>query len=413
MKKDLDIIMKKHGIDAMLITGPGKHNPAMVYLTGGAHLTGADLIVPAGKTGVLFHGPMERDEAKKTGFRTVSYNAYPFSDFLKESGGSRIRAFALRYQHMLEEADIRQGRIALYGLTELGFAYDVMTTLKHNLPEIEFISGVENDFLMRVMATKSKEEIDRIRRMGRVTVEVVAKTADFLTGHRVKNNHLINQDGEPLTIGDVKKKINLWLAEHGAENPNGTIFAIGHDAGVPHSDGGYDDYLKLGQTIVYDIFPCEAGGGYFYDFTRTWCLGYATDEALSLYDQVKSAYHQITNSMVNHTAFKTYQDLACDIFEAYGHPTIRTNPTTEVGYVHSIGHGVGLHIHELPTSGNTASPEDLLLPGSVVTIEPGLYYPDRDLGVRLENTLAVAPDGKIEVLAEYPMDLILPLENRI
>ena len=89
---------------------------------------------------------------------------------------------------------------------------------------------------------------------------------------------LIGRDGEPVTIGQVKGLINLWLAERGAENPEGTIFAIGRDAAVPHSSGNPSDILRLGQTIVFDIYPCEAGGGYFYDFTRTWCLGYAPDD---------------------------------------------------------------------------------------------------------------------------------------
>ncbi len=62
---------------------------------------------------------------------------------------------------------------------------------------------------------------------------------------------------------------------------------------MPHSAGNPDDLLRLGQTIVFDIYPCEAGGGYFYDFTRTWSLGYATPEAQELYDQVKAVYDRL------------------------------------------------------------------------------------------------------------------------
>ena len=53
------------------------------------------------------------------------------------------------------------------------------------------------------------------------------------------------------------------------------------------------DLMKLGQTIVFDIYPAEAGGGYYYDFTRTWSLGYATPEAQELFDQVKEIYEQL------------------------------------------------------------------------------------------------------------------------
>ncbi len=146
---------------------------------------------------------------------------------------------------------------------------------------------------MQAMMSKDEDEIERIRKMGRITTEVVAETADFLSSRKVKKGILLKKNGDPLRIRDVKRKIDLWLAERGAENPEATIFAIGRDAGVPHSSGNPEDILKTGETIVYDIFPCEAGGGYFYDFTRTWCIGYATDSALRLYYDVRSAYKQV------------------------------------------------------------------------------------------------------------------------
>jgi Xaa-Pro aminopeptidase len=99
------------------------------------------------------------------------------------------------------------------------------------------------------------------------------------------------------------------------------------------------------------------------------------------------------------------------MFEEMGHPTVLNQPETETGYVHSLGHGLGLRVHERPFSGPTALPEDILAPGSVVTVEPGLYYPERGLGVRLEDTVCVRADGKIEVLAEYPKDLVLKMKK--
>jgi len=77
-----------------------------------------------------------------------------------------------------------------------------------------------------------------------------------------------------------------------------------------------------------------------------------------------------------------------------------------------LGHGVGLNIHERPTSGLTARAEDnILKPGVVITIEPGLYYPDKGIGFRIEDTYWVQPGGKIELLAEYPYDFVLPMKN--
>jgi Xaa-Pro aminopeptidase len=222
---------------------------------------------------------------------------------------------------------------------------------------------------------------------------------------------LIKKDGNPLTVGDIKSKINLWLAERGAENPEDTIFAIGRDAGVPHSSGNPEDPLRLGQTIVFDIYPCEAGGGYFYDFTRTWCLGYAPDDVLALYEMVFSAYQQVTSMIRVGKPFKDYQDMVCDLFSSQGHPTIREDPETQEGYVHSLGHGIGLNVHERPWSGINSDEKDCLVPGAVFTLEPGLYYPEKGMGVRLENSLWVTPQGEMQVLADYPMDLVLPVKG--
>ena len=122
----------------------------------------------------------------------------------------------------------------------------------------------------------------------------LARFADFLTSCDVREDEvLLNEDGSPLTVGDVHSKIRLWVAEHGAELPSGFIFAIGRDAGVPHSAGNPTDLMKLGQTIVFDIYPAEAGGGYYYDFTRTWSLGYATPEAQELYRSGQGNLRQI------------------------------------------------------------------------------------------------------------------------
>jgi Xaa-Pro aminopeptidase len=222
---------------------------------------------------------------------------------------------------------------------------------------------------------------------------------------------LLKEDGTPLTIGEVKSRIDLWLAELGAENPEGTIFAIGRDAGVPHSIGKSTDLLRLGQTIVFDIFPCEAGGGYYYDFTRTWSLGYATPEAQKLYDEVKDVFDKVQENLDLNASFKHYNQLVCEEFEKYGHQTPRNSKAPVEGYVHSVGHGVGLNIHERPFSGLTATDDNILKPGVVITSEPGLYYPEKGMGVRIEDTLWVRPDGKIEILAMYPYDFVLKMKN--
>jgi Xaa-Pro aminopeptidase len=338
---------------------------------------------------------------------------YKLNEILKAINGDMIRAMAIRYQLMLADSGVTSGRLAVYGQIDAGQAFATFSMLQQIMPELSIVGETEDTLLLRAMATKEENEVARIQHMGQITVDVVGRVADFLTSHQTREDVLIKKDDTPLTIGEVKRSINLWLAELGAENPEGTIFAIGRDAGIPHSTGNDPDFIRLGQTIVFDIFPCEARGGYYYDLTRTWCLGYAPDEALKLYEEVLAVYRHIQNELRAGGACRDLQVLTCDLFEARGHPSVKSNPQTRTGYVHSLGHGVGLNVHEHPSFSMYIGQEDYLKPGTVFTIEPGLYYPEQGLGVRLEDTYHVHPDGWIKPLAEFPLDLVLPLQGSV
>jgi Xaa-Pro aminopeptidase len=412
MKKDLDKIMLENDLDVLVVTGPCQHNPAMVYLTGGGHITFSDLIKKRGEKPVLFHHPMERDEAAKTGLPTMNYSDAGMQALVERFEGNRQLAQIYRYGSMFKTLGIERGNVGFFGNSDVGKTFASIEALREDLPEIQIKTNLKTDVLLSAMSTKDEEEVARIRRMGEITIEVVDRVKALITSQTVKNEQLFKSNGEPLTIGEVKRKINLWLAELGAENPENTIFAMGRDAGVPHSGGNPDDILTLGKTIVFDIFPCEEGGGYFHDFTRTWCLGYATDEAYQLYEQVLSVFNQLISEFKIGTSFFEYQKRTCELFEAMGHPTVSSSPTTTDGYVHSLGHGVGVNIHELPMCGYFAdNSTSILNPGSVIAVEPGLYYPEKGMGVRLENTFWAKPNGEFEMLVEYPLDLVLPVKS--
>ncbi len=410
MKTDLDNLMAENDIDAILVTGSGKHNPAMVYLTGGGHFNG-DYIKKRGQPAALFHLSMERDEAARTGLALHSFSDYPYRAYLKEANGNSVTATAMQYRQMLLDVGIETGCLALYGVTDLGQAVSVFSKLRELMPGLTLANERGANLLGLARLTKDSIEVEHIRRAGQATVGVVAKTAGFLTHHAVRDGVLVKPDGSPLTIGDVKSRINLWLAEAGLEAPEGMIFATGRDAGVPHSSGNDAGWLRLGQAIVFDIYPCEQGGGYFYDFTRTWCLGYAPAEIQRAYEEVLQVFQTVRSEMKPDTPFFSYHQRACDLFSALGHATPLTVPDTQEGYVHGLGHGVGLDIHERPAGGATVDAQDILMPGAVITLEPGLYYPEKGFGVRLEDTLWVTPEGKFETLADYPLDLVLHMQS--
>jgi Xaa-Pro aminopeptidase len=413
LKSDLDILMKVKELDAILVVGNATHNPPMYYLTGGGHVSAAVLIKKQGEGAVLFCNDMEREEAARSGLKVVPMGTYPWQAMLKEARGDVALMSAMRLQRMFLDCGITRGRVGIYGNTDVSSIVATLANLKRISPEIDIVGEPHDGSLfLYTMETKDESEVALIRNMGRITTTVVGRVADYLTNCKVRKDEvLLKEDGSPLRVADVKSLINLWLSELGAENPEGTIFAIGRDAGIPHSAGTPTDLLRLGQTIVFDIYPCEAGGGYFYDFTRTWSLGYATPEAQELFDEVKAVFDQVQENLDLNAPFKDYQKLVCEEFEKYGHKTPLNTQAPMKGYVHSLGHGVGLNIHERPWSGLTAEDDNILKPGVVITSEPGLYYPDKGMGVRIEDTLWVRPDGKMEILAEYPYDFVLKMEN--
>lgn len=410
MKNELDRLMQERHLDALWITGAANHNPAMVYFTGVANLTHADLIKKRNEPPVLFHYPMEREEAARTGLACRNLNTYRLQDLLQQAGGNQAKAAAMRLAAMFRDLGVR-GRIGLAGTADLASLYPVLAELSKAAPDITVDAAGDEPILLAARATKSPDELARVRSIGRIATSVMAETAEFITGHAVRKDRLVHSDGRPLTIGNVKSFIQMRLAAGGAEMPEGMIFAQGRDAAIPHSTGNDKETLRLGRTIVFDFFPCEVGGGFFYDITRTWCLGYAPDEAIALYDQVRQAHRQGMQLARPGVLCKDLQTETCRLFAKLGHPTVLEDTQTERGYVHNLGHGVGLNIHKSPSFATIPTNHDTLGPGAVFTIEPGLYYPERGMGVRLEDTVTLGPDGKPKVLAPFALDLVLPMKR--
>ena len=293
MKSDIDQLMREAGLEAVLVTGPAAHNPNKAYFTGLVHVTSGYLLKKAGEPPLLFHRSMERDEAARTGLETKSIEDYRPTELIEKSKGDHVQAEALLLKEILDDHEV-SGRVGLYGKTELGAGFGTFNRLQEALDGIELIGEPgDSSVLAQARSTKDEHEVERIRQMGKVTTEVVGNVADFLTSHQAKDGVLINREGEVLTIGDVKRRVNMWLAMREAEDLEGTIFSIGRDAGVPHSAGQADQPLEIGKTIIFDLFPSEAGGGYFYDFTRTWCLGWAPDDVEALYQDVLEVYHSV------------------------------------------------------------------------------------------------------------------------
>jgi Xaa-Pro aminopeptidase len=252
--------------------------------------------------------------------------------------------------------------------------------------------------------------LEALTQIGRDTGAVMKKTRKWIASHRAEGDTLVKVDGAPLTIGDVKTYVNKALMDYGLIDNGTMIFAQGRDAAVPHSRGEADMPLKLGQSIVFDLFPKNPDKGYYHDMTRTWCIGYAPDEVRQAYDLVMHTFTQSLEALTAGEPTANLQNLVCDIFEEHGHPTARSHPGTSDGYVHSLGHGLGLEVHEGPGISHVNN-KPVFEPGHVVTIEPGLYYPERGWGVRIEDTVYLDEDGHLVNISFCPYDLVIELNG--
>ena len=412
MKRDLDRLMEERGLDAVVVGGATHGNPAMYYMTNGAALTGGHVIKKRGGEPVLLCSPIEREEAAASGLSIVNVSKYDFVTILREKG-DRLAATVELYRRILSDLGV-SGRVGFYGMADRGRAWVLLNALSAELEEVEVHGDFDVTLMDAARATKDAVEVGRIRETGRRTCEVVARTVEFLRSHRVgacaernQGDVLVQADGTPLTVGRVHEEINRFIAEQRLEDPEGFIFSIGRDAGIPHSKGSPDDAIALGRTIVFDIFPREAGGGYFADVTRTFCLGYAPPEVEKAYQDVYECQAELIEAYEAGTEARRYQQMTCEFFERRGHPTVASDSRTQMGYVHSVGHGLGLAIHEEPRFGDVPSNTDVLQPGHVFTCEPGLYYPDRGFGIRIEDDLWVDADGHVHVLTDFPKDLVI------
>jgi Xaa-Pro aminopeptidase len=159
------------------------------------------------------------------------------------------------------------------------------------------------------------------------------------------------------------------------------------------------------ESIVIDIWPKDRESGCYADMTRTFVVGEPSDELREWHRLCLEAIRASTAKLGPGVATNEPDAVVCDIFEAAGYPTQRTKEEgkpLEEGYFHSLGHGVGLDVHEPPLM-SARFPNDALVPGDVVSVEPGLYRPGVG-GCRLEDLVLITEDGH-EVLTDFPYEL--------
>ncbi len=408
MKTDIDHLMKTRNLDAIIVMGNSSGNPIMQYLAGPVHLERALFLKARGRDMTLIHGSMERDNAARTGYHLVDrdqrYNPY---SLMQKHEGNPLAAQCDYLMQVIADFNL-QGCIGFYGQADMGATHILLNTLADRLEHVEVAGEFGESLFTVARATKDAAELADLADLGRRTCLVVDDVKGFLQIHAVHAETLVQADGAPLTIGDVRRFLQSRLQRQGLVEDHATIFAQGAEAAVPHNTGSNDRILKLGQPIIFDIFP-KGESGYFHDMTRTWCLAYAPDAVAEAWDHTKVLFDKVMAHFQPGTPCRTLQEMACDHYESLQHRTLRSHPGTHEGYVHSLGHGIGLDIHEGPNLSLQTGNDTVLQPGHVITVEPGLYYPDPGYGVRIEDAVALDAAGQLQYLSQYPYDLVIPM----
>jgi Xaa-Pro aminopeptidase len=298
----------------------------------------------------------------------------------REQSRSEISGFDVHITRigLIEEAAKRRlmSRCLRIGFESQHLSYSSFESLKKLVPGRTLVpkqSLVEN-----IAAVKEELEVERIRRAVALSEKVFGDILGFLRAG--------------LREEEVAAKITYWHRKYGAEGDAfEPIVASGIRGALPHGLASAKK-IKKGEFVTLD-FGCRLGG-YCSDVTRTVAIGRPGNRAKRIYGVVLDAQ-------------KKAIDAAREGIKASKLDKIARSHITKKGFgkyfSHSLGHGVGIEIHEQLRL--SATSKEILKSGNVVTVEPGIYIPDFG-GVRIEDDIVIRPDG-CEVLNLAEKELIV------
>lgn len=364
-----------------------------IFLHNSTFPVGADIFYASGfecelmsvlmtqKGSVLFTTGFETPRAKKEArIKDVrEWEDYGYMDFVRKT---RDRQLSLL---MAMREFFRKERIRKLWVPK-GFPAFFYDGLKKHV-KMEFLPGIFEE----ARCVKTKNELDEMDASQRALESGMERAINIIRNSRVRNGKLF--DGKaPITEWSLKSEISKAIMERGAYEPIGNIVACGVPASDPHHIGGKTQ-LREKTPIVIDLFPRLNGlnirsmsGTYWSDCTRTVSKGRPDEKIIRAYNAVKDANEACLDSVKAGMKCSEANAIACGIIESRGFETLRRNPKAKEGFIHGLGHGVGLEIHERPTLSHMSN--DVMKKNYVVTIEPGLYYRAWG-GIRIEDMVVV------------------------
>lgn len=216
--------------------------------------------------------------------------------------------------------------------------------------------------------TKTPAEAKHLIEGNRCSAAGIGAAEQVLRASRIKGGRLYYR-GKVLTSERLKVAIETACIEAGSVSDS-TIAAGGDQACDPHHRG--TGPLRANELIIVDVFPRVVATGFFGDMTRTFLRGKASDAQKSIVAAVRAAQLKALGTVRAGVPGSAVHRAVEETFAARGFETRRT-ARGSVGFFHGTGHGLGMEVHEPPRmNATTHSP---LKRGTVVTVEPGLYYP--------------------------------------
>ncbi|WP_255195661.1 M24 family metallopeptidase [Halorarius litoreus] len=383
----LDAYLDDNGLDGYLLNADGEDSDQR-YLSG---FTAPDPFVTlyTGEVHVLVssleYGRAKREARADTVERHADYD-----------GHAKIEEHGLTEGHQLVLAEFLDAHDAEVVAAPEEFPLGTADGLRAHGVEI---NADHEGVIQHIRANKLPEELEHIREAQQANERSMATAERMIRDADVNGDGELVYDGELLTSERVKEEIEVSLLRDGCSLDT-TIVACGADAADPHDRGSGP--LRADESIIIDIFPRDKESGYFADMTRTFVKDEPSDTIQDWYDLTLEAQEAALDALGPGVSGSEVHAAVCDVYEDAGWPTLRSDPETETGFIHTTGHGVGLDIHEYP---RVSTAENELEPGHVVTIEPGLYDPQYG-GVRIEDIVVVTEDG-YENFTDYEKTLVV------
>ena len=334
-----------------------------------------------GRKKITVQSALEFGRVKRTGGFDQVLSLETWRDYAREVFGSKAGV-----------AEIIVCLARKYGIRAFRIPDDFPAGLYDKLGKLGLRIELAGSMLFPEREIKSATEANAIREGNRLSAVGYVAAEEILRSTRIKGRNLIYQE-TPLTSERLRFAIEVAIKEEGGDARD-TIVAGGDQACDPHERGSGP--LRPHELIIVDIFPRVLKTGYYGDMTRTYLKGRPSDAQRKLVTTVRDAQRAALRMVRAGVDGSDVHDLVNFIFTRAGFET-RREKSGSVGFFHGTGHGLGLAVHEPP---RVSAISYKLKAGSVVTVEPGLYYPGLG-GCRWEDVVQVTK-GPARLLSKHP-----------